>query len=302
MMCPGFLAGEVWTGLRRSVSMAVSIMLVTMVSLFFLGIGLLANRQVDAAKGYWYDKVEVSIFMCTAKSNEPDCAKGPATPAQEKAVAAMLDSMKPIVAGYEFETQDAAYQRFREQFKNNPTFADTPKEAIPAAFRVKLSDAAQYRLISESFTGMPGVATVKDIREVLDPLFKALDFLKQAAWGLAAVMALCAVLLISTTIRQVAWSRRRETGIKRVVGASGAAIRLPFVIETLLAALVGTGLAVGALWALARYGIAGLAERFRDFAWITTYDVWAVAPLLAGVALVVTIVVSMLAVARHVRV
>ena len=282
--------------------MAVSIVLVTAVSLFFLGVGLLAGRQVEAAKGYWYDKVEVSIFMCTAKSNEPNCAKGAFTPTEKEAVQDLLESMKPTIASYVFETQDEAYARFREQFKNNPTFAQTPKEAIPAAFRVKLTDPEDYRVVQQAFDGAPGVATVKDIREVLDPLVKALDFLKRAAWALAAVMLGCSVLLVSTTIRQVAWSRRRETGIKRVVGASSAAIRLPFVIETLLATLVGVGVAIGALLVLIDIGVRDLAERFRDFAWVTKVDVLAVSPVLAAAAFVLAAVTSWVAVSRHVRV
>ncbi len=302
MMRPGFLAAEVGTGLRRSASMAAAVVVVTMVSLFFLGLGLLSGRQVDAAKGYWYDRVEVSIFLCTAKSNEPSCTDGAVTAAQRDSVATVLQSMRPIVATYEYETQEQAYARFREQFANNPTFAETPKEAIPAAFRVKLADAQDYHVVATAVSGLPGVATVKDIREVLEPLFNALELLKRAAWGLAAVMLACSVLLVSTTIRQVAWSRRRETSIKRIVGASAAAIRLPFLIETLLAGTLGVALAVGSLWALTNYGISALGERFRDFAWVSTGDVWAVTPLLAAVALALTIVASWGALTRYVRV
>lgn len=302
MMRPGFLVEEVWTGLRRSLSMAVAIVIVTTTSLFFLGVGLLADRQVEAAKGYWYGRVEVSIFLCPERSNEPACAKGAATAEQRETVRLMLDAMKPTVAEVYYESQDEAYARFREQFRSNPTFADTPKEAIPAAFRVKLSDPAQYPVIDQTFSRLPGVATVNDIREVLDPLIRVLSLLRTMALGLAAVMLLATVLLTSATIRQVAWSRRREVAIKRMVGASTLAVRLPFVVEVLLAALVGAGLAIAALWALVQFGVAALATRFSDFAWVGAGDVWAVSGWLLAVAAVVSIVVSWLSLARQVRV
>lgn len=301
-MRPTFLLGEVWTGLRRSASMAVSVMLVAAVSLFFLGTGLLAQRQVEAAKGYWYDKVEVTIFLCTARSSEPNCASGAVTTNQQASVQALLDSLKPVVKWYEYEDQPSAYTRFREQFRNNPVFADTPQDAIPAAFRVQLSDPKDYQQIATAFTGMPGVGAVKDIRQVLEPLFKVLDFLRYAAWGVAGLMLFCTVLLTATTIRQVAFSRRRETAIKRVVGASKAAIQLPFIIETLLASLVGTALAVAGLWAMVRYGVTSLAERFTDFAWIAELDVWAVSPWLGLISVAMAVVVSWLALVRYVRV
>ncbi|MDO5629114.1 MAG: permease-like cell division protein FtsX [Mobilicoccus sp.] len=302
MMRPRFLLGEMWNGLRRSASMAVAVVIVVTTSLFFLGMGLLADRQVEAAKGYWYDRVEVSIFLCTDRSNEPACADGGATDEQRQAIELMLESMQPTVESVYFESQDEAYTRFQEQFADNPTFADTPREAIPAAFRVKLADPEQYPLIDRTFSPMAGVATVNDIREVLDPLIRVLSLLRTVALGLAAVMLVAAVLLMSTTIRQVAWSRRREVAIKRMVGASSTSIRLPFILEILLASLLGAGLAVLGLWAVVQFGVAQLAGRFRDFAWITDGDVWAVAPPLVLVAAVVAVIVAWFSLSRHVRV
>lgn len=300
-MRPLFLLGEAWTGLRRSASMAISIMIVTAVSLFFFGFGLLAQRQVETAKGYWYDKVEVTIFLCTAKSSIPNCRRTAVTPTQTDAIAAELNSMKPVVKEVTFESQDEAYDRFKKQF-TSPVFADTPKEAIPAAFRVHLSDPKDYDLVNQAFTGAPGVGQVKDIRAVLEPLFRLLDFLRYVAWGLAGLMLACTVLLTATTIRQVAWSRRRETAIKRVVGASKSAIRLPFMLETLIAVLLGAGLAVGGLWAMVHYGVNQLAARFQDFSWVSVPDVWAVSPWVGGLGLAVGLLVSWFSLSRHVRV
>ena len=61
-----FLLSDVWTGLRRNLSMAISVVLVTMVSLYLLGAGLLAQRQADLMKGYWYDRVpNYHVLMLT---------------------------------------------------------------------------------------------------------------------------------------------------------------------------------------------------------------------------------------------
>ena len=78
-MKPSVLA-DAWEGLRRNKSIAVSVILVTMISMYLLGLGLLAQRQVDTMKDYWYDRVQVSIFLCVDKSLYPNCA-GAATTA-----------------------------------------------------------------------------------------------------------------------------------------------------------------------------------------------------------------------------
>ncbi|WP_208313844.1 permease-like cell division protein FtsX, partial [Dermatophilus congolensis] len=251
-MRPTFLVQEVGAGLRRNLGAFVSIVIVAMVSVVFLGVGMLSGRQVDAAKGYWYDKVEVSIFLCTASSPDAGCGGKPVTAVQQAAVRELLDASSKVVASYEFESQHQAYERFRAQFAGNPAFARTPASAIPAAFRVKLVDPGEYAVVHQMFGGMPGVAAVKDIRQVVDPLIRVLDFLRVTAWGVAGVMSVAMVLLLVTTIRQVAWTRRRETGVKRVVGASKGALQLPFMVEMVAAVLVACVLAVGVLWGAVR--------------------------------------------------
>jgi len=305
---PGFLLGEVANGLRRNASMFVSVVLVTMVSLFFLGVGLLAQQQVSTAKGYWYDKVQVSIFLCTPDATEvASCADGAATQEQVDQIASDLDGLDPLVSEYFFETNQEAYDRFREQFRNSPVLDSIPQEAIPESYRVNLSDPSKYEVIRQAFEQAPGVESVEDQREVVDKLFSFLGALSVGALALAVAMVLCAVLLISTTIRLTAWTRRRETAIKRMVGASAFSIHLPFIIETALAALVGAGLAIGLLWVTVRYGITGflsdlLAGSSGLISLVGERDLWLLTPFLVGGALLLAVVTAWMALHRHVRV
>src|SRR5687768_10266915 len=117
-----FILDEIIIGLRRNVVMAVSVVLVTVVSLFLLGLGFLAQKQVDTMKDYWYDKVQVSIFLCNAEDDSPSCADGAVTKAQKDQIKANLAS--PQLAGYVktvyYESKQEAYNRFKKQFKDSP--------------------------------------------------------------------------------------------------------------------------------------------------------------------------------------
>jgi len=228
-----FILSEIWIGLRRNLSMAISVALVTMVSVLFLGLGVLAQRQVDTMKDYWYDRIQVSIFLCTAKSDRPNCSSGAITALQRKALASQLDSMKPLVRNVFHESQQEAYDRAKEQYPDSPSFRDIKPEQLPESLRVQLSDPTKFGVIASSFIGAPGVAAVEDQRRLLDPLFNVLRGLSFGALAVAGLMVLCSVLLVATTIRQTAFSRRRETGIMRLVGASAFIIQLPFILETL---------------------------------------------------------------------
>ena len=107
---------------------------------------------------------------------------------------------------------------------------------------------------------------------------------------------------MATTIRQAVFSRRRETGIMKLVGASNFTIRLPFVLETVLAALAGTGLAVAGLWATTHFLTPKIAIVLPDAPLVGQSDIWYVAPWLAVFMLVIAVLTSWLTLRRYLRV
>lgn len=296
-----FILSEIWIGLRRNLSMAISVALVTMVSVLFLGLGVLTQLQVQTMKDYWYDRVQVSIFLCTARSDLPNCSAGAVTDPQRKQIRSQLDAMRPLVKNVFPESQQEAYNRLKEQYKDSPSYRDIKPEQMPESLRVQLSDPTKYDVITSSFIGSPGVGDIQDQRRILDPLFNVLRGLSLGALALAGLMVLCSVLLVATTIRQTAFSRRRETGIMRLVGASAFIIQLPFILETLFATIVGAALAIGLLWAIVRYGIGYLAEKL-PINFITTADVWMVMPWLVATAAVLAVLTAWFTLRRYLRV
>jgi len=297
-----FILSEIWIGLRRNLSMAISVALVTMVSVLFLGLGWLAQTQVDQMKGYWYDRIQVSIFLCTADSGQPNCTSGAITAPQRKELRSQLEAMKPLVKNVFAESQQEAYDRAKAQYPDSPSFRDVKPEQMPESLRVQLSDPTKFDVIASSFIGAPGVADVNDQRRILDPLFNVLRGLSFGALAVAGLMVLCSVLLVATTIRQTAFSRRRETGIMRLVGASAFIIQLPFILETLVATMVGSALAIGLLWALVRYGIGYLDKTVQGTTFVGSSDVWMMTPGLVGIAALLAILTAWVTLRRYLRV
>ncbi|HEU5144326.1 MAG TPA: permease-like cell division protein FtsX [Dermatophilaceae bacterium] len=297
-----FLIGEVGNGLRRNLSMAVSVVIVTMISMYLLGLGLMGQRQVDTMKDYWYDRVQVTVLLCAEKTRYPNCAGQPTSEAQRAAVRQELEDLKPTVKEIFYETRDEAYSRFKETYKNS-TLARAGEPYFADSYRVNLNDAGKFDVVASSIKGMPGVADVQDQKKLLEQFFTFMNTVSWAAIALSSLMVLAAVMLISTTIRQTAFSRRRETGIMRLVGASNFTIRFPFIMETVIAAVVGAGLAMVMLWATVRYGVAGfLSKTLTDTAFIGVGDVYLVAPLVIGGVVVLATVTSWATLRRYLKV
>ncbi|MBG6054657.1 cell division transport system permease protein [Salinibacterium sp. CAN_S4] len=255
----GLILGEAGSGLRRNVSMVISVILVTFISLTFVGAAILLQMQIGQMKGYWYDRAQVAVYMCTDVDNTGNCTQAAATQAQIDNVEAQLDSptLGPFIEKYEFETHDQAYANFQDQFADNPIAAFVTPGDLNESFRVNLVDPTNADVLIESLSGSAGVQAVEDQRGLLDQIFSILNAASYTAIGVAALMLVAAVLLIATTIRLSAFSRRRELGIMRLVGASNRFIQTPFILEGVFASLIGSVMAGAAILAIVKFFVQG---------------------------------------------
>lgn len=255
----GLILGEAGSGLRRNVSMVISVILVTFISLTFVGAAILLQMQIGQMKGYWYDRAQVAVYMCTDVDNTGNCTQTAATQDQIDNVEAQLTSptLAPYIKKYEFETNAQAYANFQVQFANTPIASIVAPGDLNQSFRVNLIDPANADVLIESLSGSAGVQAVEDQRGLLDQIFSILNAASYTAIGVAALMLVAAVLLISTTIRLSAFSRRRELGIMRLVGASNRFIQTPFILEGVFASLIGSLMAGGAILAIVQFFVKG---------------------------------------------
>jgi cell division transport system permease protein len=300
-----FILSEIGIGLRRNLSMTVSVILVTFVSLTFVGAAALLQMQIDKMKDDWYDKVEVSVFLCPATSPEPTCAGGEVTDEQKQAIRDALDEAEvaPYVEEVFFETKEQAFDSFREQFGDQSWASVATVDDMNSSYRIKLTDPSQYQVVADVVSGRQGVEKVEDQRRLFDRLFLVIDRATLLTGALAVVMLIAAVLLITTTIRLSALSRRRETGIMRLVGASTMFIQLPFMLEGAIAATVGAALAVGGLWLGVEYLVTDwLGGTVSWVPYVSTSDVLTIAPMLLLIAILLAAISSLVTLSRYTKV
>jgi cell division transport system permease protein len=299
-----FIFSEILIGLRRNLMMALSLVLVTMVSLSLVGGGILAQKQVDTMKDYWYDRVQVSIFLCGQDSDAPTCS-GVVTQAQKDQIQTDLDSaqLKPYIEKVYYESKKEAFNRFREQFKDNALSDSVTEDVMPESYRVRLKNPEEYQVVSQLFEDRPGVEQVETQNKVLDRLFALFNGGKWAAWLIAMVTLVCSALNVAVTIRLTAFTRRRETGIMRLVGASNLVIQLPFILESVIAALVGAILASVLLVVATKFVVLNwLKDNLGFVDYVQMGDVVAVIPWLFLIAIVLAGVSSYLSLLRYLRV
>ena len=296
---------EVRQSLRRNASMVVSVVLVTFISLTFVGAAALLQMQIGQMKTYWYDRAQVAVYLCTDVSPEAICPQGEVSADEMAAIEDKLKSptLATYIEKYYFENHEQAYANFQEQFKGNSVAQYVKADQLNETFWVNLKDPNQSQIIAESMNGVSGVEEVRDQRSYLDQIFSILNAASIAAISVAGLMLFSAALLISTTIRLSAFSRRRELGIMRLVGASNFYIQLPFILEGVVAATIGSLLAGGAVIGIVQFFVQGyLAERMPFTNLVSLGDGLLIVPMLVGAGILLAAAASGLAIRRYLRI
>ncbi|NJP41849.1 permease-like cell division protein FtsX [Actinacidiphila epipremni] len=301
-----FFLSEIGVGLRRNLTMTFAVIISVALSLALAGAALLANKQVDSMKGYWYDKVQVTVYLCNKSDagTTPSCAKGAVTDDQKATILKDIKAL-PVVEKVYYESSQNAYKNYEKQFKNSPLATSITPDQMPENYRVKLKDPTKFAVVASAFEGRPGVQSVEDQRATLQNLFALLNGMTRAAYVALAFMLTVAMLLIINTVRVSAFSRRRETGIMRLVGASSFYIQMPFIMEAAFAGLVGAGVACVMLLG-GRYFMIDAGLKLQDKIPLVSFLGWdsviKVLPLVLLIGVAMPAVAAFIALRRYLKV
>jgi cell division transport system permease protein len=268
-----YVLNEVLVGLWRNVTMTVAMIITMTVSLFMLGGSVLLYMQVDQMKSFYYGEIEVSIFL-----------RDDVTEAQRTAINQAIDG-NPMVESKTYETRQEAFEKFKVLWRDSPDFINsvTP-DSLPESFRVKLKDPEQYAAFAEQIKGQQGIQDIVDQRELLNKVFDIFNSIQVFALIGAVVMAFAALLLVGNTIQVAAYSKRREVAVMKLVGASNWFIQSPFVLEAVVAGLLGSILAFIFLFVGKTVVLDGRLQALTNVLTpIPNGNVWLMLPLLAAV-------------------
>ncbi len=301
-----YVFSETGSGLRRNVSMSIALIVTIFVSLTLVGMGLLLNAQADKAQRFWGDKLQITVFMCNQNSKAANCT-GDVTDEQRSAIREVI-AKNPEVASYYRQTKAQAFETWKKVYiskdKSEQEIYSTVKaDDMQESFWVKLKDPNRFRGVESELSGTPGVAAVRDLRQVLKPIYFWIEVMKWGAIAVAAFLLVAAILQVANTIRLAAFARRKEIGIMRLVGASTLYISLPFLMETLVAAMVGIGLAAGTLMAFMYVVIYGrLRPASNIVEWVDWRDSYTAVAGIALLGVALTLVPTLVMTRKYLKV
>ncbi len=284
---------ETAAGLRRNGVVAFAAMSTAFIALFLVGLALLIAREFSLVINAYTGNVQVAVYLTD--------------PVDQGTVTSLSTKLQalPAVSHVAYENKDAACLRFRTLFANQPVFLENVNcNVIPSSLRVNLKAPSQYAQIpaalncSDATHCMPGVKNVTDYRQLLDRLVTITRVLSVGVLSIAVIMLASAVALVANTLRMGMFARRKEIGIMRLVGATNWRIRVPFLIEGLVEALLGATAAILALFLVKVVFIDRLRDRLSFVPLIRNGDVLTIAPWILIAAIVVAVVAGTIGMRR----
>ena len=255
-MRASFVMSGVGQGLRRNLLMSVSLIMITFVSLYFLGGSMLSSKEIDKFRKKYEDKLNVSIYLCGPTKS--DTCKHPFTEAEKARLMAKLRADPQLNGAPLFLPQKTIYENNRDYLGAKASSLLRASD-FPNLFSVKLKNLKRdYPAVAARYAKEPGVDQIQSQDDSLKTILDILDSSRVGALAFAVLVLVAAVLLMVITIQVAAAQRRNETNIMRLVGASRWMTQLPFVLEAIIAAVIGGVLTIPALWFSKRYVLNGI--------------------------------------------
>ncbi|MGL6235576.1 MAG: permease-like cell division protein FtsX [Segniliparus sp.] len=282
-----FLIGEVLTGFRKNITIAIAMILTSAIALTMLGTGILVVNLTDRSKQQFLSELEIRVNLSKSFTNaDPKCEQADCKALEEKIKGT------PGVASIRYLSQDEVYDdAIHRVFADQPDLqelaAQHGKEALLAYFKVTASDQKTFGQLVEKFRDDPElkgkVQNVVDQRELVKRVFRVFDGARDVAFAMAVITAVIAVFLIANMVQIAAFTRRNEIAIMRLVGATRWYTQLPFLVEAVIASLFGSTLAVVGLFVSRKVFFQNSLQDFQLaglIAPVTTGDVWQLAPFI----------------------
>ncbi|MEW6224849.1 MAG: permease-like cell division protein FtsX [Chloroflexota bacterium] len=235
-----FSLRRAWQGFWRNALMSLAATLTMVLMLLLLAGFFVLQNVLLASLGFVEQKVEVVAYL-----------QHNATQSQTDELVGRLEAM-PEVTSVEYVSRDEALRRFKEaQAAQGREDLTQYLEANPlyASVNVKLRSPAELRTVTDALQPQrePIVRNVLNIQALVERVLTVTNFVRTAGVAMVAIVGVIVLFIIVNTIRLAVVARAEEIEIMRLVGASDAFIRWPFVFEGALVGLLGALIALGLL-------------------------------------------------------
>lgn len=216
--------------LKRNKSLSIASVATVAATLFVLGVFLILLVNLNQAVKGLTSNVQVKIYM-----NDDITEK------EKENIKSTVNSISDVQS-IEFENKDKALNNFKDMLGegNEDLVAGYEEDnPLPTAYIVKVKKPEAISVVVNKVNGLSGIEKIADGRDTVNKIIKVTSTVKWLGIVILFVLIVVSLFLISNTIKITVFSRRREIGIMKFIGATDWFIRWPFVLEGMVIGLIG---------------------------------------------------------------
>lgn len=239
-MRPGYLIyffREAGKSLNRNRFLSFATITTVAICVLILGFGVLFTMNASSFMNHLESDVQIRAFLDQNL-----------TSSQVSDVGREIEAI-PGVSYHEFYSREQAMEQMQKDFggKEIDLRSTLPKNPLPHAYIVKVSNPRAVAGIAATINKMPGVTKVNYGKGTVERLFKVTRWLRIIGIIFIVLLLVGAIFLIATTIRLAIFARRKEVYLMKLIGSTDWFIRWPFFLEGIFLSMVGALLSIGIL-------------------------------------------------------
>lgn len=222
---------DAFKSLKRNKTLSIASIVTVALTLFMFGIFLITMLNANKLVKNVESKLEVQVFL-----------KDGISTSDKNDIEETVKNINGVVE-VSYETKEQALEKYKEQLgeKNQGLLQGFDKEnPLPESYIVKVKSSEIVEVVVTNTEKKPGVEEVVANRELVDRIAALTKGIKWVGTAALIILTPISLLLIGNTIKLAVYSRKREIGIMKFVGATDGFIRWPFIIEGIVIGLIGS--------------------------------------------------------------
>ncbi|MBC8063092.1 MAG: ABC transporter permease [Clostridiaceae bacterium] len=213
--------------LKRNRSLSFASIATVAATLFIFGVFLLLQVNLNAGVQGVQSELEVRVTMGKKITSD-----------QQSTLEATLKNMTGVKS-VTLETKEEALVNFKKRYGERLSQGLDKSNPLPYTFIIKVNQPEVIADVVKNSQGLPGVEDVSDGKEIVKTVMTITRTIKLTGLGIFLILIAVSFFLIGNTIKLTVFSRRREIGIMKYIGATDWFIRAPFIIEGVLLGVFG---------------------------------------------------------------
>lgn len=252
-----YYIGDAFRSLKRNKTMTIASIATILATLFIFGISLILSLNVNSGVKSVEDKVVIKVYL-----------KKDINISDKNTIQAKLSETKGV-RDVTYESKEQALENAKKQFADYKEifegYDDPTKNPLPTSYTVKVEKPDDVKNVIDAVKNLSGVESYRNDQQLINSISNFAKTLRWVIIAFVAILAFVSIFLIVNTIKLTVYSRRREIGIMKFVGATDAFIRWPFIIEGMFIGIVGAIISTVVLYFSYKWVYHKIAEAFISF-------------------------------------